>query len=99
LSGLFFLIVYVCISAFSVIACCMCLNHRKDYANEPETFRRMLNVFMTCRSLAIAMRVLLVVVIFNSLVELRLQFEDAASYADTADYFGDAAYYDAGVEP
>jgi len=65
LSGLFFLIVYVCISAFSVIACCMCLNHRKDYANEPETFRRMLNVFMTCRSLAIN----------KSMARFKLQFD------------------------
>jgi len=118
-SRLFFLIVYVCISAFSVIACCMCLNHRKDYTDDPETFRRMLNVFITgfvniiivhmvlvldsaiepYRLLAIVMRVLLVVLFLNTLLELRLQFEDAAYHGDTADYFGDAAYYDAGIEP
>jgi len=117
LSGLFFLIVYVCISAFSVIACCMCLNHRKDYTDDPETFRRMLNVFITgfvniiivhmvlvldsaiepYRSLAIVMRVVSVVLFLNTLLELRLQFEDATYYGDTADYFGDVAYYDAGI--
>jgi len=116
-SGLGFLIVSVCISAFSVIACCMCLNHRKDYTDDPETFRRMLNVFITgsvniiivhmvlvldsaiepYRSLAIMMRVVSVVLFLNTLMELRLQFEDATYYGDTADYFGDVAYYDAGI--
>mmetsp|Transcript_96875 Transcript_96875/g.273420 ORF Transcript_96875/g.273420 Transcript_96875/m.273420 type:complete len:468 (-) Transcript_96875:167-1570(-) len=105
LSGLFFLIVSVCISAFSVIACCMCLNHRKDYKDDPETFRQELNMFMTgivniiivhmvlvlnsaivtmpkkgdepYRSLAIVMRVLSLIVFFNTVLNLWVQLEEA----------------------
>jgi len=45
--GLVFLIVYIFIGAFQILASCTCLNHHMDYRDDPERFRRFLNVFVT----------------------------------------------------
>jgi len=93
--GLIFLVVYVCMCTFSVIACCMCLNLGKVYQADPETFQRMLNLFMT--GIVNIINFHMVLIILHMV--LRVKFEDATYYYDFVDYFGDAAHHDAGLEP
>jgi len=102
--GVVFLNVYVVIGAAQVIACCSCLDHRRDFWNNPERFRRFLSVFLSSlvniiivhmvlvlnsatvtmpkrgdepyRSLAIAMRLLSIIVLLNTLMTLEVQLDD-----------------------
>mmetsp|Transcript_57644 Transcript_57644/g.122606 ORF Transcript_57644/g.122606 Transcript_57644/m.122606 type:complete len:470 (-) Transcript_57644:271-1680(-) len=45
--GTLFLMLFASIGAFQILACCTCLNHRRDYKTNPLYFKHFLNIFLT----------------------------------------------------